>query len=132
MRWAAAALIVLGLGVAFQAVRQALPPEITGPIDGDVVRGGELATIAPVGEVAAVPGELAFESGAGAARYRVELLDVAGETFWSAEVAASPARLDDAARALLRPRATYAWRVVALAADGAELARTAPVEFSVP
>jgi hypothetical protein len=132
LRWAAAALVVVGLGVALQTARQALPPEIAGPVDGDVVRGGELAVIAPVGEVAAVPGELAFESAAGAARYRVELVDVAGATLWSAEAAASPVRLDESARALLRPHATYAWRVVALAADGAELARTAPVEFSLP
>jgi hypothetical protein len=132
LRWAAAALVVVGLGVALQTVRRALPPEIAGPVDGDVFRGGELSAIAPVGELAEAPGELAFESGAGAARYRVELLDVAGATLWSAEVPASPARLDESARALLRPRATYAWRVVALAADGAELARTAPVEFSLP
>lgn len=132
MRWAAAALMVLGLGVALQTVRRALPPELTGPVDGDVVRGGELSVIAPVGEVAAVPGELVFDSATGAARYRVELVDVAGATLWSAEVAASPARLDAAARALLRPHATYAWRVVALAADGAELTRTAPVEFILP
>lgn len=132
LRWAAAALVVLGLGVALQTVRRALPPEIAGPVDGDVVRGGELSAIAPVGELAEAPGELVFESAAGAARYRVELLDVAGATLWSTEAPASPARLDEAARALLRPRATYAWRVVALAADGAELARTAPVEFSLP
>jgi hypothetical protein len=132
LRWAAAALVVLGLGIALQTARQALPPELTGPLDGDVVRGGELAAIAPVGEVAAVPDRLEFEPAAGAARYRVELLDVAGKSIWGADVVLPPARLDETARALLRPRATYGWRVTALAADGAELARGATVEFSLP
>jgi anti-sigma factor RsiW len=131
-RWAAAALVLLGIGFAFQATRQALPPEVLGPIDGDVVRGSELEPIAPIGEVAVVPAELAFGTVAGAARYRVELLDVAGKSLWSADVAAPPAPLDEPARALLRSRASYGWRAVALAADGAELARTVVVEFSLP
>lgn len=132
MRWAAAALVLLGIGFAFQATRRSLPPDLIGPVDGDVVRGGELEAIAPLGEVAAVPTELAFEAVAGAARYRVELLDVAGKALWSAEVAIPPARLDEATRALLRPRASYGWRAVALAADGSELARTATIEFNLP
>lgn len=131
-RWAAAALVLLGIGFAFQATRQALPPQVVGPLDGDVVRGAELEAVAPLGEIATVPAELEFGTVAAAARYRVELLDVAGKTLWSAEVATPPARLDEAARALLRPRASYGWRAVALAADGSELARTATIEFSLP
>jgi len=130
-RWAAAALVVLGVGFLWQASRTALPPEITGPGTIDVVRGGEIEVDAPVGEVIGVPGALSWRPVAGAALYRVELLDVAGDPLGGGETVATRFELDPALAGRLRERARYAWRVSALDASGRELARSAVVEISI-
>jgi len=130
-RWAAAALVVLGLGLVWQALRPALPPGLTGPGGPDVLRGGEIEVVAPVGEVASVPAELAWRAVPGAARYRIELLDVAGESLGRGETAATSFPLPAELAARLHVRASYAWQVVALAADGRELARSERVEITI-
>ncbi len=130
-RWAAAALLVVGVGFAYQVGRRALPPEVAGPGGDGVVRSAVLALESPVGEVAGVPTELAWAREEGAALYAVELLDVAGETLGAARVALPRLTLAPELRATLRPRARYAWRVTAFAADGRELARSAVTEFYI-
>ena len=130
-RWAAAALVVLGLGLLWQALRPALPPELAGPGGIDVVRGGEIAAVAPVGEIAGVPAELAWQAVSGAARYRIELFDVAGESLGGGESASATFALPAGVAGRLHVRSSYAWQVIAFAADGRELARSERVEISI-
>jgi hypothetical protein len=131
MRWAAAALVLLGLGLAWQATRPSLPPRIAGPGGIDVVRGGEIEAVAPVGEIPGVPTELSWRPVSGAARYRVELLDVAGEPLGGGETTTPVFALPAGLAARLRVRASYAWQVVALAPDGRELARSERIEITL-
>ena len=130
-RWAAAALVVAGVGLLWQGRRAVLPPEVAGPGAGDVVRGGAIEVVAPVGEVAGVPTELVWRPVPEAVRYRVELLDVAGDGLGGGESAAPRFALGPELAARLHERARYAWRVVALDAAGRELARSAPVEIEI-
>jgi hypothetical protein len=130
-RWAAAALVVVGVGFLWQASRTALPPELAGPGGTDVVRGGEIEVEAPVGEVTGVPAELSWRPVAGAVVYRVELLDVAGDPLGGGETAATRFELPASLAEKLRPRARYGWRVTALDAGQHELARSAVVEISI-
>jgi hypothetical protein len=129
-RWAAAALVLLAVALAARTMRPPLPPEVLPPGEGEVVRGGEIELEAPLGATAAIPAEFAWRPVAGAERYEVELLDVAGERLWSATTAAGRVELPEAARQLLRPRASYAWRVRALDADGREIGRSVIAPFS--
>ena len=130
-RWAAAAMLVLGLGLAWQATRSSLPPDLVGPGGSGVVRGGEIEPLSPIGETAGAPAEIVWTAVPGAARYRVELLDVAGDRLGGGETSATTFALSAELRARLLPRARYGWRVVALAADGSETARSETVEFEV-
>jgi hypothetical protein len=130
-RWAMAALLLLGIGLAFQATRSALPPELGEPGAGDVLRGGPIEALAPLGELAQAPAELRWRPVAGASRYRVELLDVGGEALGGGETATATYELTAMEQALLRPRASYAWRVVAFSPTGAELARSPVIEFAL-
>ena len=130
-RWAAAALVVVGLGLGFQAWRDSRSPELGGPGVTGVVRSGEIELVAPVGEVVGAPREMVWVGVPDAASYRVELLDVAGDPVASIETSAPRVELDEATRAELRARASYGWRVVALDSAGAEVASSATVEFEV-
>jgi hypothetical protein len=130
-RWAAAALVLLAVALAARTMRPPLPPEVLPPGEGEVVRGGEIELEAPLGATAAIPAEFAWRPVAGAERYEVELLDVAGERLWSATTAAGRVELPEAARQLLRPRASYAWRVRALDAGGQEIGRSVVAPFTL-
>lgn len=131
-RGAVAALLVAGLGLGYLTVRGGVPPDPGVPPGDDVVRATGFALGAPAGALEAAPSRLEFEALPGAQRYRVELLDVGGNAFWTALVLAPPGELDGEARAQLRPRARYGWRVVALGAGGEEIARSPVQEFTLP
>lgn len=133
-RWASAALVLVAVGLAYRATRGPALPDLPTPGLDDVVRAAAVEPVAPVGEVPGVPERLEWRAVAGAASYRIELLDVADQPIWSgtAPAAAAPrVELPAAARAALHPRASYAWRVTALAADGSEVTRSERIEFAV-
>lgn len=130
-RWAAAALVLLAVALAARTMRPPLPPEVLPPGEGDLVRSGEIELEAPLGVTAAIPAELVWRPVAGAGHYEVELLDVAGERLWTATVTEGRAELPEVARQLLRPRASYAWRVRAFDAGGREIGRSASAPFSL-
>jgi hypothetical protein len=125
---AAALVLVLGGGLLFELSRSGAPslppPQVGGP-----VRGGEVETIAPAGEVAGIPAELRWEPKAGARSYRVRLSAVDDTVLWEATVPASPARLPAAVAAGLHRAVAYTWTVEALDASGAPLAASEPSRF---
>jgi hypothetical protein len=121
-RWgAAAAAVAVAVGAALLLPRAAEPPR-------PVVRGGELALAAPLGEVSAI--ELfRWEGAAIWSRYRVEVR--LGAERWSRacerpELEAPPEWAD-----ALRAAGKFRWRVVALGEDGAPLAESAWAEVTV-
>lgn len=130
-RWAAAALVVIAAGFAFQAARTGLGPQVEGPSGSTVVRGARVEAVEPSGESSGAPQRMIWRAVAGAASYRVEILDAAGDGLWSGVAEAPPMDLPGTVRSELRSHTRYAWRVIALDAAGRELARSPAVEFSV-
>lgn len=126
----AAALAAVLLTFSLRGPQQ---PAVT-PIDGggaDTLRAGVLAGVAPVGDLEAAPALLQWQPVAGAAQYRVRLLDVEQITIWSATAAKNELTLPAATRALMLPRKTLFWQVEALDAQGKPLAASQQERFRV-
>ncbi|MEO8274952.1 MAG: hypothetical protein ABI639_01960 [Thermoanaerobaculia bacterium] len=137
-RWAAAALVVLGLGVAFEWAHRnfgVVPPSLPGTsssLDPTVVRGGEIVLESPQGEIAAETlREFAWRGVPGAASYRLEIRDVAGEILWQGSETANRLRVSPELAAKLATYVTYRWNVTALDVAGSALAHSATGTFAL-
>lgn len=134
LRFAAAALLVIGAGLGYRAYQE-MAPALPPPEPGGVVRGGEVEAVSPLGDLQEIPAELRWLPTMGAASYRVRLAAVDGSILWETVVPAAPARLparlpaDIASR--LHRAVVYTWTVEALDAAGARLASSEPVRFRV-
>lgn len=128
LRFAAAALLVIGAGLGYRALQApdpALPPlEL-----GDVMRGSEVEAVAPVGDVAEIPAELRWVVVEGATSYRVRITAVDGSVLWESTVPAPPAVLPAEVVSRLHRAVLYTWTVEALGPDGVRLASSEPVRF---
>lgn len=127
-RLAAAVILVLGAGILFQLSRSGAP-SLPAPGTGNVVRGGEVEAVAPVGEVAGIPSELRWEPRPAAVSYRVRLSTVDDTVLWETTVPAPPARLPAEIAGQLHRAVVYVWTVEALDASGARVAISEPVRF---
>ena len=127
-RLAAAAVLVLAAGLAFQLSRPGAPP-LPAPESGGVVRGGEVEAVSPLGEVAAIPAELRWAPRSGASSYRVRLSTVDDTVLWNATVPAPPARLPAEVTRTLHRAVVYVWSVEALGPSGERLGASEPVRF---
>jgi hypothetical protein len=107
------------------------PPLPPPPGESEVLRGTDLEAISPLGEIAAVPGELQWRERPGARSYRVTLRTVDDQELWTAAVPAPPARLPAEVRGRLQAAVAYTWTVEALDATGARLAVSEPTRFRV-
>jgi hypothetical protein len=130
MRWAAAAVLVVGLGLMLQLLRPVAPPLPDPEMGG--VRGGRIELLAPLGEVATAPAALRWAPVEGAAAYRVRLLAVDDEVLWEARATGPSVALPTEVAARLQGAVTYRWTVEALAADGSLLATGEPGDFRLP
>ena len=131
LRLAAAAAVVLGIGLAVQTLHVPGPP--APPAQG-VVRSGAIEAVAPVGEVGELPRELRWEAVPEARTYRIRIETPARDPLWQGEVARADdmtARIDlpEETRARMRRAVTYRWTVEALDARGSVLAASEPVTF---
>lgn len=127
LRFAAAALLVIGAGLGYRALQApdpALPPPELG-----VTRGSEVEAVAPVGDVAEIPAELRWVLVEGATSYRVRITAVDGSVFWESTVPAPPAVLPAEVASRLHRAVLYTWTVEALGPGGARLASSEPVRF---
>ncbi|HYG61146.1 MAG TPA: zf-HC2 domain-containing protein [Thermoanaerobaculia bacterium] len=131
MGLAAAAMLALVFGLLFQ-MRSAPPlPEPGAGGGGGVMRGADLAVVAPVGEIAAVPSELRWEEIPAAHSYRWRLLSVDGSVVWEETASGSPVRLPQALVRSLHPAVAYTWTVEALDTQGDRIATSTPARFRV-
>lgn len=133
LRLAAAAAVVLGIGLAVQTLHVPRPP--APPAEG-VVRSGAVEAVAPVGEVGELPRELRWEAVPGARTYRIRVETPAGDPLWQDEVPGAgdmTAHIDlpEETRARMRRAVAYRWTVQALDAGGTVLAASEPVTFRV-
>lgn len=131
-RWAAAALVVIGLGLVFEWGHRSFAPALPGAADAlrsDVVRSGEVLLDAPAGVVTSRLTGFSWRAVDGAASYRLEVRDVAGDLLWQGNVAsprlAAPAELETKLESFV----TYRWSVVALDVAGSPVAQSAIVSF---
>jgi hypothetical protein len=137
-RWAAAALVVVGLGFAFEWAHRSLAPALPERSDAsisDVVRSGEVLLDSPFGVVAATGVEhlppFAWRAVAGATSYRVEVRDVAGDLLWQGSSTATTLAAPPDLLAKLETLVTYRWNVTALDAAASAVAHSAPASFRV-
>jgi hypothetical protein len=130
LRFAAAAVLVIGAGLGYRAV-QSPDPALPAPEIGDVVRGGEVEAVSPAGELAEVPRELRWAHREGAASYRVRITTVDDSVLWEMTAPASPVVIPKEVSAKLHRAVLYTWTVEALDPSGARLATSEPVRFRV-
>jgi hypothetical protein len=130
LQLAAAALLVLGVGLGYRAFQSPQPALPAPQVDG-AMRGGEVQAVSPVGEVAEIPAELRWVPKDGAASYRVRITAVDGSVLWEGTVAAPPVRLPAEAAGKLHRAVLYTWTVEALDPSGARLASSEPARFRV-
>ena len=122
---AMAAGVLLAVGVVFQIVERQAPP-IGAPGTNMIMRGSEIETVAPRGEIAEAPDALQWRDVPDAASYRVTILGVDGEPVWSGNATGSPAQLPDMALTSMHPTVLYRWQVEAMNANGQRIAWSKP------
>ena len=125
---AAALILVLGGGLLFRLAQPGAPP-LPPRVVGGPVRGGEIETVSPVGDVGEIPLELRWTPREGTRLYRVRLSAVDDTVLWEGTVPAPPARLPDEVAVKLHRAVSYIWTVEALDAAGARIAASEPVRF---
>ncbi|MEO7974101.1 MAG: hypothetical protein ABIU84_11000, partial [Thermoanaerobaculia bacterium] len=135
-RWAAAALIVVGLGVAFEWAHRTIgsSPQLPGGpniVDSDVVRGGALLLESPVGRQTQSVKAFTWRALAGATSYRVEVRDVAGELVWQGLAATSRLETPSELAAQLQTYVSYSWSVTAFDAAQSAVGHSQSARFAV-
>ena len=138
-RWAAAALVVIGLGFAFEWAHRNLAPALPDRSEAaisDVVRSGEVLLESPFGVVAATTTTgveqlppFVWRAFAGAASFRVEVRDVAGDLLWQGSSTATTLAAPPDLLAKLETLVTYRWTVTALDAAAGAVAHSVPASF---
>lgn len=125
MRWAipvaAMAAIALASAVLLQSNKA---PELQANVGGEhpIYRSQELQLAGPVGNVEKVPSELRWQTYAGAAVYRVSVMEVDRSALWTSETKDGLVELPAAVRSKVLPGKTILWQVTALDAQGKPLA----------
>ena len=127
-RLAAAAVLVIGAGLAFQLSHTG-PPALPTPEVNGVVRGGEVEALSPMGDQAEIPAELRWTPRPGASAYRVRLSTVDDAVLWEATVPTPPARIPAEVAGKLNRAVVYVWTVEALDTSGRRLGSSEPVRF---
>lgn len=137
-RWAAAALVIVGLGLVFEWGHRSFAPALpdrTDALSPEVVRSGEVRLDAPVGvvEVAGIAGlpPFAWRPVAGAASYRLEVRDVAGDLLWQGTATGATLAVPAELAAKLETLVTYRWNVTALDAAQSAIGHSATASFRV-
>ena len=101
------------------------------PNANDVRRSGVIQTLGPFGPVATVPRSFRWDVVSQAARYRVQVEDVAGKTLWQGETEKIDLALPPELADRLLPLAAYYWRVEAYDASDRLTASSDPVRFRI-
>ncbi len=130
LRFAAAALVVIAMGLGYRAFHSPVP-DLPDPGTGGVMRGSEVEVVSPVGELAEMPAELRWVLIDRAASYRVRITAVDGAVLWEETVSAPPVRLPADVAGRFHRAVVYTWTVEAFDPGGARIAASEPVRFQV-
>ena len=130
--WFARPVWGLGLVAALALLFYIKLPSSTpaGPID-DTVRGGQIESVTPAGDLTSVPSVLRWRAVPGAVSYEVRLMDVAEQILWQTSPTAPEVQLPSEVRALMTERKTLTWRIRAIDAKGGTVATSAAESFRV-
>ena len=112
-------------------LRQTPAPALPDAPDSDVVRSGELLLDSPLGTLNGAPMEFTWRPVVGAAKYRIELRDVAGDLLWQGSSATTALGVAADLAAKLETFVTYRWNVTALDDAESALAHSSPVSFRI-
>jgi hypothetical protein len=123
-----AAAVLVAIGAISQFIGSNAPP-IGAPGAGIAMRGSDIETVAPEGDIPQAPAALQWRDVPDAASYRVSILGVDGDPVWSGTAGASPAQLPEAALTAMHPTVLYRWQVEAMNANGARIAWSKPTPF---
>lgn len=96
-----------------------------------ILRSEEIETLGPAGELMKAPTVLQWKGIAGAAKYKVVLMEVDHSPLWSSETVDNLVTIPNPVRSKLHRRKPVLWQVVALDAQGRELAASQLQRFVV-
>ncbi len=134
LSWTTAGLsAAAAMAVVLLVVLSRSPQPPVGPLDStaDVLRAGGVVEIAPLGDMTTAPTILRWQPLAGAAQYRVRLLDVAQAEVWTTAVSTAELAIPAPAQALMLPRKTLFWQIDALDAQGKTIGSSRAEQFRV-
>jgi hypothetical protein len=120
MRWVLPATAVAAIAIASAILlRPAKAPELQANAarQSAVYRSQEVQLVSPIGDEEQVPRELRWQTFAGAATYRIEVMEVDHSALWTSETKASSAELPVSLRAKMLPGKPILWQVTALDAQ---------------
>lgn len=129
-RFAVAAMVVLGVALAWQ-VNRAVPPALPQLPADSVVRGIHLDLLSPLGELEAVPETFSWQEHPQAVRYRIRVLSVDDSTLAEFESEETTRRIPEELRERIRAAVRYSWYVEALDQDGRVAGRSPKSRFRV-
>ena len=125
---AAAIVVVVAVGLQTRISPPVLHPPGTEP---EVLRSNAIIVTAPSGDVAETPTEIRWQPAAGAAKYKVRLLEVDGQELWSTEATEYTVQIPSAIRARIVPAKTLFCLVSAFDMAGHQVAVSEMVRFRV-
>src|SRR5581483_10660593 len=96
-----------------------------------ILRSEEIETLGPAGELAKAPTVLQWKGIAGAAKYKVVLMEVDHSPLWSSETGDNLVTIPNPVRGKFHPRKPVLWQVVALDSQGREFAASQLQRFVV-
>jgi hypothetical protein len=123
-------LIIAAIGVQWNHSRA---PRLYAPnqLEHEVLRSGIIKAVSPSGDVTLAPTQIQWERVAGAAQYRVSLLEIDHTEFWAAASAEAAIDIPAAVRARIVPFKTVLVHVVALDGSGRKLAESEYVRVRI-
>ena len=125
---ASAAALLISVGI-YQ--RTGTQPDLPSPGPTPVWRSGQLALLAPLGDIAAPPREFRWEAVPGASSYRVHVLQVDGTEIWSGESAESRIAVPVELLHTFIPARAFQWRVEARNPAGEQIATASLQTFHI-
>jgi hypothetical protein len=117
MRWVLPATVVAAIAIASAILlRPAKAPELQANAarQSAVYRSQEVQLVSPIGDVQQVPRELSWQTFAGAATYRIVVMEVDHSALWTLETKEISVELPASLRAKMLPGKPILWQVAAL------------------
>ena len=128
---AAAAIVVLALGISLYNSNPGSGGLKQPPVIGKNYRSAEIKLLGPVGEQAQAPVEFRWEAVAGAAKYQVELTDVLGKPLAAATSTQPQLATTAAMKAAMRSAMPVNWKVTAFDAAETKIAESSGGNFKI-